>query len=280
MIPPLFSYQLLVLGLLWLFVRLSLAWPSPSGPQVLRPTIPRPSRRTRGKEPQPFGGLTRKPLCILCDQEATPPTPPPPVRPEPLPPTHRRPRAIDTARHFGPHTDCDYRGWLGLGTLRANGHPSGGQWRQCPCTACKGDFPEPHGTRFHGKRVSVARIVPVIGCLAEGLGIRGTARGFAIDPNTVRSWLMAAAAQLRACSQSCWHDLPLRQGQLDALSAVLSALKAGEVSEEERIEWIGKWIGNSNGIFARCLWERTLGTPPPTWTPHRLCVPLFPPRPC
>jgi len=146
---------------------LSLAWPSPSGPQAPRPTIPSTARRTRGKESQPFGGLTHKPLCVLCDQEATPPTPPPPVRPEPMPPTHRRPRAIDTTRHFCPHTGCAYRGWLGLGNLRANGHPSGGPWRQCHCTACKGYFPEHHGTLFHGKRVAVDLIVHVIGCLAE-----------------------------------------------------------------------------------------------------------------
>jgi len=35
-----------------------------------------------------------------------------------------------------------------------------------------------------------------------------------------------------------------------------------------------RWIGNSNGIFARCLWERTPGAPP-TWTPHHILVPLF-----
>src|SRR5262249_44254885 len=33
-------------------------------------------------------------------------------------------------------------------------------------------------------------------------------------------------------------------------------------------------IGKTNGIFARCLWERTPGVPP-TWTPHRLLAPLF-----
>jgi IS1 family transposase len=245
MIPHLFYYQLMVLGLLWLFVVLSLAWPSPSGPQAPRPTIPSTSRRKRGKEPQPFGGLTHKPLCVLCDQEATHPTPPPPVRPEPMPPTHRRPRAIDTARHFCPHTGCAYRGWLGLGNLRANGHPSGGQWRQFHCTACKGYFPEHHGTLFHGKRVSVDLIVHVIGCLAEGLGIRGTARVFEIDPNTVLSWLMEAADQLRAFSQYFLHDLHLRQVQLDELYAVLSALKAGEVSEDEVIERLSRspqWV--------------------------------------
>ena len=245
MIPPLFYYQLLVLGLLWLFVMLALVWPSPSGPQAPRPTIPSTARRTRGKEPQPFGGLTHKPLCALCDQEATHPTPPPPVRPAPMPPTHRRPRAIDTSRHFCPHMGCDYRGWLGLGNLRANGHPSGGPWRQFHCTACKGYFPEHHGTLFYGKRVSVDLIVHVIGCLAEGLGIRGTARVFEVDPNTVLHWLMEAAEQLRAFAQYFLYDLHLTQVQLDELYAVLSALKEGTLSEEGAIERLSRsphWV--------------------------------------
>ena len=245
MIPHLFYYQLIVLGLLWLFVMLSLIWPSPSGPQELRPATPSTTRRPRDKEPQPFGGLPRKPLCALCDQDATQPTPPPPVRPDPLPPTHRRPRAIDTSRHFCPHTDCDYRGWLGLGNLRANGHPSGGQWRQFHCTACKGYFPEHPGTLFHGKRVSVDLIVHVIGCLAEGMGIRGTARVFEVDPNTVLHWLMEAAEHLRAFAQYFLHDLHLTQVQLDELYAVLSALKEGTLSEEGAIERLSRsphWV--------------------------------------
>jgi transposase-like protein len=35
-------------------------------------------------------------------------------------------------------------------------------------------------------------------CLAEGLSIRGTARVFEIDPNTVLQWLVEAAEQLKA----------------------------------------------------------------------------------
>jgi hypothetical protein len=57
---------------------------------------------------------------------------------------------------------CDYRGWLGRGNLRANGHPSGGPWRQFRCTACKGYVLERHGTIFHGKRVSVELMVSVL----------------------------------------------------------------------------------------------------------------------
>jgi len=55
---------------------------------------------------------------------------------------------------------------------------------------------ETHGTLFHGKRLSVELIVRVLACLAEGLGIRATARVFEVDPNTVLSWLVEAAEQL------------------------------------------------------------------------------------
>jgi transposase-like protein len=72
-----------------------------------------------------------------------------------------------------------------LRNLRANGHPSGGPWRQFHCTSCNGYFPEHHGTIFHGKQAAVELIVRVLACLAEGLGIRATARVFEVDPNTV-----------------------------------------------------------------------------------------------
>ena len=245
MIPHLFYYQLTVLGLLWFFIMLYYLWPSPGGTASTQSSKPFTARHKRSNKPKVFAGLTHKPHCAACAHEATHPQPPPPLRPEPMPPTHRRPRAIDSSRHFCPHTDCDYRGWLGLGNLRANGHPSGGQWRQFHCTACKGYFPEHHGTLFHGKRVSVDLIVHVIGCLAEGLGIRGTARVFEVDPNTVLQWLMEAAEHLRAFAQYFLYDLHLTQVQLDELYAVLSALKEGTLSEERAIERLSRsphWV--------------------------------------
>jgi hypothetical protein len=82
-------------------------------------------------------------------------------------PTNRRPRQVDTSRHFCPHGHCAYQGWRGRGNLRANGHPSGGPWRQFHCTSCKGYFLETHGTLFHGKQAAVELIVRVLACLAE-----------------------------------------------------------------------------------------------------------------
>jgi IS1 family transposase len=182
---------------------------------------------------------TATPVSTAATFAQRPPTPPRIV------PTRGRRRQVDTSTHFCPNPACAYRGWAGWGNLRANGHPNGGPWRQLLCVACRGYFLETLGTLFHGKRASVELIVRVIACLAEGLGIRGTARVFEVDPNTVLQWLVEAAEQLRAFSQHFLHDVRVRQVQLDELFAVLSAVKAGAVSETEaikRLERMSQWV--------------------------------------
>src|SRR5262249_57439912 len=131
--------------------------------------------------------------CDACahapDSRPQAPSAPPPR----LIPTRGRRRQVDTSRHFCPNPDCRYRGWVGWGNLRANGHPSGGPWRQLLCVVCRGYFFETLGTIFYGKRASVDLIVRVLACLAEGLGIRGTARGFEVGPNTGLQWRVGDA---------------------------------------------------------------------------------------
>ena len=159
--------------------------------------------------------------------------------------TRGRPRQVDTSFHFCPHANCAYRGWGSWGNLSANGHPSGGPWRQWHCTVCKGYFLETHGTLWHGKRVAPDVLVWAVGALAEGLGIRAVARVFEVDPHTVMQWLVEAAEQLQAFSQYFLHDVRVTQVQLDELYALLSAVKAGEVSEAEAITRLSRsphWI--------------------------------------
>jgi len=130
--------------------------------------------------------------------------------------------------------------WLGRGNIRSNGHPGGQPWRQLQCVSCQGYVSETHGTIFHGTRASVELIVRVIACLAEGLGIRGTARVFEIDPHTVLGWLVEATAQLKVFSTYVLHDVHLTQVQLDELYAVLSAVRDGDRSAAEAIEWLSR----------------------------------------
>ena len=244
MVSTLFFYQLALIALVWLCLMLQWAWPSAP---TLSPTTPEspPPRLKRTRAPTPFTGLTTKPHCDAC-AHSTDSRPQPPACPPPrIVLTRGRRRHVDTSMHFCPNPDCAYRGWVGWGNLRANGHPNGGPWRQLLCVVCRHSFLETLGTLFHGKRASVDLIVRVITCLTEGLGIRGTARVFEVDPQTVLQWLVEAADQLRAFSQYVLHDMRVRQVQLDELFALLSAVKVGEVSEAEaikRLERSPQWV--------------------------------------
>src|SRR5712691_1097028 len=245
MVSDLFFYELLLLGLLWLCVMLYYVGPSDHSAGDQRTSKPLPPSHKRSGDPKPFPGLTRKPHCATCEQAAQGPAALPPSAPPPITSSRGRPRQVDTSRHFCPNPDCAYRGWVGWGNLSANGHPSGGPWRQLHCTACDGYFLETHGTLFHGKRVTPDLLVWAVGALAEGLGIRAVARVFEVDPKTVLHWLVEAADHLKVFSQYFLHDVRVTQVQLDELYALLSAVKDGEVSEAEALHRLSRsphWV--------------------------------------
>src|SRR5437588_2441693 len=235
MASHLLFYQLLLVALVCLCCVLQALWPGARTgvrPTLLQPSPPRPKR---SREPTPFAGLLHTPLCAACDQAAAsghkaPRTPPPLITY-----ARGRKRIIDSQNQFCPDVDCSYYGWLGRGNIRANGHPGGKPWRQFQCVSCLGYFHQLHGTPLHGKHVSIDKLVWAVGALAEGLGIRATARVFEVDPTTVLHWLVEAAEQLRAFSAHFFCDLHLEQLQLDELYAVLRDLKAGEINDEQAI---------------------------------------------
>jgi IS1 family transposase len=134
---------------------------------------------------------------------------------------------------------------VGWGNIRANGHPNGRRWRQLVCLSCQRHFLETHGTPLHGKQVEPEKLVGAMAALAEGLGLRAVARVFAVDPNTVLSWLVEAAEHLEAFSHYFLRDVHVEQVQMDELFALLSAVKEGEVPEAEAIERLSRspyWV--------------------------------------
>ena len=245
MIPHLFFYQLVLLGLLWVFFMLHAAWPSQGTATQRRPVEPILPPRKRSRDPQPFPGLTRTPPCAACEQGHAHGLQPPGCPPPRIVSTRGRPRQVDPSFHCCPKANCDYGGWVGLGNIRANGHPNGGPWRQLHCTSCGGYFQETHGTPLHGKRVALDVLVWAVGALAEGLGIRAVARVFEVDPNTVLAWLVEVAEHAAAFSQYFLHDVRVTQVQLDELFALLSAVQTGELSEAEAISRLSRsphWV--------------------------------------
>jgi IS1 family transposase/transposase-like protein len=237
---PIFA---LVVGVVLMLLVVLSRWCCRSGKTILAATKPPKAKR----DPKPFAGLTRKPECPACAQEAG--ERPSAAAPHEPPPrmtfTRGRRRHVDTTEHFCPHTACSYHGRVGWGNIRANGHPNGRRWRQLVCLGCKRHFLKTIGTLFHGKQVDPDKLVWAIGALAEGLGIRAVARVFETDPNTVLGWLVEAADHLEAFSRHFVHDLDVEQGQMDELFALLSAVKDGEVSERQAIKRLSRsphWV--------------------------------------
>ena len=288
MVSHLFFSQLVLLGLLWLCIMLPYTWSNecPAGDQ--RPSQPLPPPRTRSSDSQPFPGLTRQPPCAACAQAHAHRPQPPGCPPPRIVPPRGRPRQVDTSWHFCPHANCAYRGWVGLGNIRANGHPNGGPWRQLHCTSCGGYFQETHGTPLHGKRVALDVLVWAVGALAEGLGIRAVARVFEVDPHTVLAWLVDVAEHATAFSQYFLHDVRVHQVQLDELFAFLSAVKAGAVTESEAITRLSRspqWVWTAMDPVTKLLLAIDAGARPLAMAQgvvHQVaqvlvpdCVPLF-----
>ena len=211
MAPNLLFYQLLLVSLVLICLLIHVGWPD--GPRVApqMPRKPNTPRRQRSTEPKPFTGfIYNRSARPVSREPKTPQGAGRATSPDDLHP--RTPGTVDTHAHFCPDPDCAYYGRLGRGNLRANGHPGSQSWRQLQCVSCQGYFYETHGTMFHGKRASVDLVVRVIACLAEGLGIRGTARVFEIDPNTVLQWLVQAADSFRPFLES-WGIKPIEEAE-------------------------------------------------------------------
>ena len=103
----------------------------------------------------------------------------------------------------------------------------------------------------------------MLACLAEGLGIRATARVFEVDPNTVLQWLVAAAEQLKAFSAYVLCNVHVKQLQLDELYAVLREVKDGALSENEAIERLERspyWVWTAMDPESKLLLVMDVGT--------------------
>ena len=241
MMPRLVYYQLGILGpaLVVYHAALPLAQPTQWDASAQRPIPSRPKRK-RSSEPKPFAGLTQKPPCALCEHERGETTPPPPVRPDPMPVTNRRPCVIDTSMHFCPHDGCEYRGWLGLGNLRANGHPSGGPWRQLSCRSCHGYFWN-RTAHFHAKR---CRWSSSSTCWPRGRRVR-----YPCNPRVLESRLTPSCHGWwkRPSSSGFYQLFPLRlqvhKLQLDESYAVLRGLRGDQCRADPQVPRVWPSLG-------------------------------------
>jgi IS1 family transposase len=117
---------------------------------------------------------------------------------------------------YCPHQDCQGYGQpFTAGLLVKNGSSRGEP--QAHCNACGGSVVLSSGTAYYGLKADQAIFELAVRALAEGNALRATARIVQVDKDTVCAWLDRAARHCRAVMLSLWHNLHVRECQLDEL---------------------------------------------------------------
>jgi transposase-like protein len=117
---------------------------------------------------------------------------------------------------FCPNKDCSQYGKVGAGNILKYGKSRQGRQRY-QCRVCKKVFNERVGTLFYGKRTAVKDIVESLAMVAEGMGIRATARVKGIKHDTLSAWLREAGSQAQQVEEVLLQDYEWSESQIDGL---------------------------------------------------------------
>jgi len=104
----------------------------------------------------------------------------------------------DLARFCCQNTDCPQHGQRGRGNLSVCSHFGKGRHRLLYCKACKARFSEFKGTPLFNSKLPHDKVLAILEHLAEGCGVRQTARLVGVNKDTVTRLALLAGEHARA----------------------------------------------------------------------------------
>ena len=127
-----------------------------------------------------------------------------------------RKKRLDTSLYFCPYKDCSNYGKVGVDNQIIGAGSYGKRRTQLlKCKVCQRRFSARRGTPLFGLKADEETFYDVIACLAEGNGIRATARIKKVDKDTVAAWLDKASQHIEAVSRHLMVNLHFEAVQLD-----------------------------------------------------------------
>ena len=127
-----------------------------------------------------------------------------------------RKKQIDTSMYFCPNKDCANYGRVGPANQVIGAGCYGKQQTQLlECKVCGQRFSARRGTPLFDLKTDEQTFYEVIACLAEGNGLRATARIKNVDKDTVAAWLDRASQHIEAVSHYLMVNLHFEAVQLD-----------------------------------------------------------------
>ena len=124
------------------------------------------------------------------------------------------------------NSQCADYGKRGAGNLVCRKRFGKEGWRFVRCRTCRAEFSERKGTALFGVRTPTPKALAVLEHLADGCGVRPTARLVKVTPNTVMRLTKKAGGHAAAT-----HDELARH------------LEVGEVQLDEKWSFVGKKRG-------------------------------------
>jgi IS1 family transposase len=111
------------------------------------------------------------------------------------------------------------------------------------CAWCQTVFSETQGTVFFGLKTPEETVYRALACLAEGQGLRATARVFGVKPEDILRWLRRAGQHSARVSAYRMRNLHVEQAQLDELwTFVHKKEKRLSGWEQLHTDWGDTWI--------------------------------------
>ena len=124
--------------------------------------------------------------------------------------------SLTVAGTYCPNAACKYYQQVGSGSIIRYGKTRQG-YQRYQCKNCGRVFNQQVGTLFYGKRSDPQDIIESLAMLAEGMGLRATARVKRIKPDTLSAWLRQAARHAQQIEQVLLQEYDLSASQIDAL---------------------------------------------------------------
>jgi transposase-like protein len=127
-----------------------------------------------------------------------------------------RNRKTDFSMYFCPYEACSNYGKVGADNQVIGSGCYGKHHTQLlRCKVCQRTFSARRGTPLFGLKADEQTFYEAIACLAEGNGIRATARIKNVDKDTVAAWLDKASQHVEAVSRYLMVNLHFEAVQLD-----------------------------------------------------------------
>ena len=126
---------------------------------------------------------------------------------------------VEIKNYFCCNTNCHKYGLSNQNNIvRAGTYGKGERKKQMlKCKECGKRFSETQNTIFFNSNYPPKTIQQIIRCVAEGNGVRGTARILALDKNSVNNVILKAGQHCELVLTSLIKSLQIEECQLDEL---------------------------------------------------------------